>query len=60
MCCDYIHSGSCGNFLPGFRLSAAYQNAYQQQEKRRLKRDSGEVEDDIETGNSTIDYSGKL
>ena len=37
----------------GPRLSAAYQNAYQEQQKRRLKRDSGEVEDDVETGNST-------
>ena len=40
-------------FLPWFRLSAAYHNAYQEQQKRRLKRDSGEVEDDVETGNST-------
>ena len=39
--------------FPGSRLSAAYQNAYQEQQKRRLKRDSGEVEDEIESGNFT-------
>ena len=37
----------------GSRLSAAYQNAYQEQQMRRLKRDSGEVEDEIEMGNFT-------
>ena len=39
--------------FPLSRLSAAYQNAYQEQQRRRLKRDSGEVEDTIEPLNST-------
>ena len=48
-----LSSSESRQLNPLSRLSAAYQNAYQEQQRRRLKRDSGEVEDTIDALNST-------